>query len=65
MFSLDDLSSKGHRSFLVAIPTLMGTLQSTQVTNTNLSSASAAGDKTVSNDAEDNVKVDVSTSPSL
>lgn len=35
------------------------------MTDTNLSSASAAGDKMVSNDAEDNVKVHVATSLSL
>lgn len=41
------------------------TQKSEDVSDVLLSSDSAAGDKMVSNDAEDNVKVDVTTSPPL
>lgn len=52
--------------FCYLFSTLVGTVQSMLSTNIYLSSASAVGDKVVSNDAEDNVaKVDAAYLPYL
>lgn len=67
LFSLNNLVPKStDHIFFYLFPTLVGAVQSRPSTNTYLSSASAVGDKVVSNDAEDNVaKVDVASLPYL